>query len=273
MVRLWGVVTLLVSLGWSAWNGGAVAADCQSAGNFEGWLERFKQEAAANGISQRTIGAALSGVSFDPGIVSRDHAQGVFRQSFEQFSGRMVSPDRLQRGGNMLKRYGSLLGRIEEQFGVPGPVLVAIWGLETDFGVNQGRFPTIRSLASLAYDCRRSEKFRSELIDALRIIERGDLGANELRGAWAGEIGQTQFLPSSYIKFAVDFDGNGRRDLIRSAADALASTANYLRGYGWQRGEPWTVGSGNFNVLLKWNESQVYSKTIAYFATRLAAQP
>src|ERR1700736_376334 len=127
MVRLWGLVTLVMSLGWFVWISGAAAGDCQSAGSFEGWLDRFKQEAAADGISQRTIGAALSGVSFDPGIISRDHAQGVFRQSFEQFSGRMVSPDRLQRGANMLKRYGSLLGRIEEQFGVPGPVLVAIW--------------------------------------------------------------------------------------------------------------------------------------------------
>src|SRR5947199_8772855 len=126
----------------------------------------------------------------------------------------------------MLKRYGSILEQIEEHFGVPGPVLVAIWGLETDFGVNQGRFSTIRSLATLAYDCRRAEKFRAELLDALRIADRGDMSANEMRGAWAGELGQTQFLPSSYMKFAVDFDGNGHRDLIHSSPDALASTAN-----------------------------------------------
>jgi len=273
MGRSWRGAVLIGVLCWAHPASQARGADCQSAGGFESWLDRFKQDAATQGVSQRTIGSALAGVTFDPGIVSRDHAQGVFRQSFEQFSGRMVSADRLQKGANMLKRHGSLLSRIEDKFGVQGPVLVAIWGLETDFGVNQGRFSTIRSLAALAYDCRRSEKFRTELIDALRIVERGDLGPSEMRGAWAGEIGQTQFLPSSYLKFAVDFDGNGRRDLIRSAADALASTANYLTGYGWRRGEPWTPGSANFNPLLKWNESQVYSQTIAYFATRLAAQP
>jgi len=108
------------------------------------------------------------------------------------------------------------------------------------------------------------------LLDALRIIDRGDMTAAEMRGAWAGEIGHTQFLPSSYLKYAVDYDGNGRRDLIHSAADALASTANYLKGYGWRRGQSWTPGSANFEVLLQWNKSQVYSKTIAYFATRLA---
>ena len=125
-------------------------------------------------------------------------------------------PPRLTRGANMLKQYGSVLSRIEGTYGVPGEVLVAIWGLETDFGVNIGKFPTLRSLATLAYDCRRAEMFRGELLDALRIIDRGDLTPAEMRGAWAGEIGQTQFMPSNYIKFAVDFDSNGRRDLLRA---------------------------------------------------------
>ena len=249
----------------------ASAAPCGS-GSFESWLESFRHDAAAHGISQRTIASALGGVSFDPGIVSRDHSQGVFRQSFEQFAGRMVSAERLQKGGGLLRRHAALFSGIEQRFGVPGPVLVAIWGLETDFGVNQGRFPIIRSLATLAYDCRRSERFQAELLDALRIIDRGDITAAEMRGAWAGEIGHTQFLPSSYLKYAVDYDGKGRRDLIHSAADALASTANYLKGYGWHRGQPWTPGSANFEVLLQWNKSQVYSKTIAYFATRLAGE-
>src|SRR4029077_17383887 len=129
--------------------------------------------------------------------------------------------------------------RIEQKFGVPGSVIVAIWGLETDFGANLGKFSTFRSLAPLVYDCRRSALFQAELLAALRIVERGDLAPAEMRGAWAGEIGQTQFMPSSYIKFAVDFDGDGRRDLIRSAPDALASTANYLKSYGWKSGEGW----------------------------------
>lgn len=250
-----------------------IAAECQQRDNFGDWLEHFRQEATSQGISQQTIVSAFSGITYDPAIITRDHSQNVFQQSFEQFSGRMVSPDRLRKGANMLKRYGSILERIEDRYGVPGEVLVAIWGLETDYGVNQGKYSTPRSLATLAYDCRRSEKFRAELLDALRITERGDLTSSQMIGAWAGEIGQTQFLPSTYLKFAVDFEGYGRRDLIHSALNALASTANYLKSYGWTAGKPWTEGAANFAVLEKWNESEVYAKTVAYFATRLAKEP
>jgi lytic murein transglycosylase len=162
-----------------------------------------------------------------------------------------------------------LLQRIEQQFGVPGAVVIAIWALETDFGVVMGKQNALRSLATLAHDCRRTERFQNELLDALRIIDRGDLTAAEMRGAWAGELGQTQFLASSYLKFAVDFDGNGKRDLIRSVPDVLASTANYLRGYGWQRGQPFGEGTANYAVLKEWNKSGVYQKTISVFASRL----
>src|SRR3954453_10447781 len=241
-------------------------------GTFEGWLEDFKKEAAAKGISQSAIQSGLTGVTLDKAVIARDHSQKVFSQSFEEFSGRMVPP-RLARGANMLKQYGSVLSRIEQTYGVPGEILVAIWGLETDYGVNIGKFPTLRALATLAYDCRRTELFKAELMDALRIIERGDLAPAEMRGAWAGEIGQTQFMPSSYIKYAVDFDGNGRRDLLRSAPDVLASTANYLKSYGWQRGKDWEPGSANFAVIQQWKKSEVYSKTIGYFASQLARAP
>src|SRR5258707_7628573 len=249
----------------------AFAASCGS-GSFEAWLGDLKNEAAGQGISQASITSGLNGVTLDQAVLSRDRSQKVFSQSFEEFSGRMVPP-RLTRGSDMLKKYGSVLSRIEESYGVPGEVLVAIWGLETDYGVNIGKFATIRSLATLAYDCRRAETFRAELMDALRIIERGDVAPSDFRGAWAGEIGQTQFMPSSYIKYAVDFDGNGRRDLLRSAPDVLASTANYLASYGWQRGKDWSPGSPNFNVLQQWNKSEVYAKTIAFFATQLSHAP
>jgi lytic murein transglycosylase len=249
----------------------AHAAACGS-GSFDSWLDDFKRDAAAQGISQRAIAAGLNGVTFDQSVISHDRGQRVFSQSFEQFSGRMVPP-RLNRGANLMKQYGSVLSRIEERYGVPGSVLVAIWGLETDFGVNIGKFPTIRSIATLAYDCRRSDMFRGELMDALRIVDQGDLSPSEMRGAWAGEIGQTQFMPSSYIKFAVDFDSNGRRDLLRSAPDVLASTANYLASYGWKRGQPWDPGTANFGVIQQWNKSDVYSRTIAYFATQLDRAP
>jgi lytic murein transglycosylase len=205
-------------------------------------------------------------------VLNRDHSQKVFSQSFEEFSGRMVPP-RMRRGSDMLKQYGSVLSRIEQAYGVPGEVIVAIWGLETDFGVNTGKFQTLRSLATLAYDCRRADEFRNELLDALRIIDRGDLSPQEMRGAWAGELGQTQFMPSSWIKYAVDFDGNGKRDLLRNVPDVLASTANYLKSYGWQPGKDYQPGAPNFAVIKQWNKSEVYSKTIAYFASQLAKAP
>jgi lytic murein transglycosylase len=249
----------------------AAAAPCGT-GTFQAWLDDFKNEAAGKGISPATIASALSGVTPDQTVISRDRSQRVFSQSFQEFSGRMVPP-RLTRGSNMMKQYGSVLGRIEQSYGVPGEVLVAIWGLETDFGVNVGKFPTLRSLATLAYDCRRADTFRAELLDALRIIERGDLAPAEMRGAWAGEIGQTQFMPSSYLKYAVDFDGNGRRDLLHSAPDVLASTANYLASYGWQRGKDWEPGSANFNVIQQWNKSEIYAKTVATFASQLSHVP
>jgi lytic murein transglycosylase len=262
---------VVVSLGLTVPAGPAVAASCGS-GNFPAWLEDFKTEAATKGISQAAIASGLTGVTLDQGVLSRDRSQRVFNQGFEEFSGRMVPP-RLARGANLMKQYGSALGRIEKSYGVPGEVLVAIWGLETDFGSNTGKFSTIRSLATLAYDCRRAETFRAELMDALRIVARGDLSPAEMRGAWAGEIGQTQFMPSSYLKFAVDFDGNGRRDLLHSAPDVLASTANYLASYGWERGKSWDPGSPNFGVIQQWNKSEVYAKTIAYFANQLSHAP
>jgi lytic murein transglycosylase len=248
------------------------AAVACNTGTFDAWLADFKADAAAKGISQAAISAGLNGVTQDKGVLARDHSQAVFNQTFEQFSGRMVPP-RLLRGSNMLKQYGSVLVRIEQAYGVPGEVIVAIWGLETDFGANNGKFPTIRSLATLAYDCRRSDEFRAELMDALRIIERGDVAPADLKGAWAGEIGQTQFMPSSYIKYAVDFDGNGKSDLIHSVPDVLASTANYFAGHGWQKGKGYDPGSPNFAVIQQWNKSEVYAKTIAYFATQLAHAP
>ena len=243
------------------------AAAC--GGDFGAWLQGVKTEAAAQGISQRAIQSGLGGITYDPAVIARDHAQGVFRQSFEQFSGRMIPP-RLARGAKMLAQYGPVFSKIEQQFGVPGAVIVAIWGLESDYGADNGNFATIRSLVSLAYDCRRPDKFRGEVFAALKIVDRGDMAPADMHGAWAGEIGQTQFLPSSYLKFAVDYDGNGRRDLIHSVPDVLASTANYLKGYGWQRGQPWGEGTPNFQVLLQWNASQVYTKTVAAFAQQLA---
>lgn len=244
----------------------ALAAPC--GGDFDAFIATFSREAAAQRISPRAL-AALNEVAHDPQVVALDRRQGVFKQSFEQFALPRIN-SRMAKAQRLMAQHGALLARIEQQFGVPGPVIIAIWGLETDFGVSSGKRPALPALATLAHDCRRTEMFQGELLAALHIIDRGDLSAAEMRGAWAGELGQTQFLPSSYLKFAVDFDGNGRRDLIRSVPDVLASTANYLKGYGWQRGQPWTEGTQNFAVLKEWNKAAVYQKTIALFASRLA---
>jgi lytic murein transglycosylase len=267
-VTMGRVPTLVLAVAAALLAAPAHAAVPCGGGSFEAWLDGFKREAAAAGITQRGL-AALNGVTYDEKVVARDRQQGVFRQTFEQFSARMISADRMRVGARKLKQFAGTFERIEQRFGVPGAVITAIWGLETDYGVNQGNFSTIRALASLSYDCRRSERFQAELMDALRIVDRGDLAPAEMRGAWAGEIGQTQFLPSSYLKFAIDFDGNGKRDLIRSVPDVLASTANYLQAHGWQRDQPWEPGSANFETLREWNKSEVYSKTVAEFAKRL----
>jgi lytic murein transglycosylase len=250
--------------------GQAAAATCRDPAGFEKWLDDIGQEAVAQGISPEAVKQGLSGVIFDQSIIRKDRGQGVFKQSFEQFAGRMVSPARLRGGATMLKRHAATLSRIEQRFGVPAPVLVAIWGLETDFGAVKANLPVIRSVATLTYDCRRSDFFKAHLFDALRIVDSGDLTPVEMRGAWAGEMGQTQFMPSNYVRYAIDFDGDGRAGLLHSPADMLASTANYLQGHGWVRGGNWEPGSPNFEAIRAWNKSQVYSRTIAYYASKLA---
>src|SRR6202008_1345133 len=146
---------------------------------------------------------------------------------------------RMKQGKSLLKKHADTFQRIEQEFGVPGPVIVGFWGLETDFGANLGNFHTLQSLATLAYDGRRPEQFGPELVAALKILDRGDLKASEMKGAWAGEIGQTQFVPTYYFDFAVDYDGDGKRNLVKSVPDVLASSANLLKHHGWQAGEPW----------------------------------
>jgi len=214
-------------------------AACQNTGSFQNWLADFKKDAASQGISQRTLSYALDGITLDPTVIRRDRSQGVFSQSFLTFSDRMVSGYRLKNGAKHIKNMASTFRRIENEFGVPAPVIVAFWALETDFGANIGKLPVLRSLATLAYDCRRPDQFRHELLSALRIVERGDLTPQQMVGPWAGEMGQTQFLASHYYSYGVDYDGDGRRDLLRSSADALASAANLIANLGWRGGEPW----------------------------------
>jgi lytic murein transglycosylase len=250
----------------------ARAAQCGDSGEgFDPWLAGFKQEAARQGISAAVVESALADAAYDASVISHDRGQRVFQQGFAQFSAHRITPYALRKGRSLLLRWAGPLRRIEARYGVPGAVLVAIWGLETGFGASSGEFPTFSALATLAYDCRRAERFRAELLDALRIVQRGDLEPAQMRGAWAGEIGQTQFMPSSYLKYAVGADGGRGGDLIDNPADALASTANFLQANGWRRGARWDEGEPNFAALLEWNAASVYARTIAAFADRLAA--
>jgi len=217
--------------------GPALAASCQNTGSYERWLETFKKDAAAQGISARVIAEATPHMTFDPAIVRRDHAQSVFNQTFLQFSDRMVGGARIPNGQAKIKQHAALFAKIEAQYGVPAPVLVAFWGLESDFGANFGNYKILSAIATLAYDCRRPDFFRTQLFDALRIIQRGDQPVDVV-GDWAGEFGGMQFTASDYLKNAVDFDGDGRRDLTHSIPDTLASAANFLVSLGWQRGQP-----------------------------------
>ncbi len=273
LIRRAGVLGAWLAIGVLAVFGCAGPARAESCGSsasgFSQWLEDIKREARANGLSQRTLDAALADISYDHAVIGRDRGQRIFHLSFEKFSSRLVTPSRLSKGRALMQRHAALLRQIEARYGVPGPVLVAIWGLETGYGADNGRFKTMQAVATLAYDCRRSAQFREELNEALKIVERGDMSPAQMRGDWAGEIGQTQFMPSSYLKYGVDFDGDGRRDLIRSTADALASTANFLKGKGWRTGEGWAEGEPNFAVFLEWNKARVYAKTIALLATKL----
>lgn len=247
------------------------AQDCgNSAEGFEAWAQRLKSEAQAKGVPQSVITSAFAGVTYDPTVVRLDRSQRSFKLSFEQFYARRVGPALMRKAAAQLRTHKAVIDRIERRFGVPGEVLVSIWGLETNFGADSsGKYSIIRSLATLAYDCRRAAFFRMQLLDALRILQRGDLTLAEMRGGWAGEIGHVQFLPTPYVKYAVDFDGDGRRDLSRSVPDMLASTANFLKGHGWQPGQGWEAGSANFAVLREWNRAEVYQRTIAVMATQL----
>ena len=219
--------------------GPAMAAACQNTGSYERWLEAFKKEAIAQGISARVVAEASPSMTFDPGIIRRDHGQGVFQQTFMQFADRMVGGARIPNGQRLIKKHAALFAEVEKKYGVPAPVLTAFWGLESDFGANFGNYKILSALATLAYDCRRPDFFRDQLKAALRIIERGDLRVGDMIGDWAGEFGGLQFTAADYFKNAVDFDGDGRRDLIHSIPDTMASGANFLVSLGWHRGEPW----------------------------------
>jgi lytic murein transglycosylase len=213
---------------------------CHNGMTFDRFLTDLKQQAVAAGVSQQALAEASPSLVYDQGIVNRDRGQRVFGQVFTEFAARMAATYRMQQGQAKIKTHAAAFARAEKEYGVPPAVIAAFWGLESDFGANMGKLPTLRSLVSLAYDCRRSQMFEKETIAALKIIDRGDLSPSEMIGSWAGELGQTQFLPTHYFNYAVDYDGDGHRNLLHSPEDVIGSTANYIaNGLKWRRGEPW----------------------------------
>jgi len=206
---------------------------------FEDWLKELRQEALAKGISPGTVEAALGEVAVLPVVIERDRAQAEQVMSIDTYLKRRVDARTVRTARRVLRQHRPLLRKVTAKFGVPSSTLIAVWGLESTFGRFSGVRPTIPALATLAYDNRRSAMFRSELFDALRILDRGDIELARMKGSWAGAMGQPQFMPSSYLKYAVDFDGDGRRDIWASRGDTFASIANYLREHGWTTGQRW----------------------------------
>lgn len=206
----------------------------------EAWINAFRPRALAAGITVPVFDATLRGVQFDPAIVEKDRNQNEFTKTVWDYLDTAVSDDRIALGQKALAANKDLLTKIEAQYGVDAKVVVAVWGLESAYGTFRGKLPVIASLATLAYDGRRADFFEGELIAALKILQDGHTTADKLVGSWAGASGHTQFMPSSWAAFAVDFDGDERRDIWgEDPADALASTANYLRHWGWTKGQPW----------------------------------
>jgi len=239
----------------------ADAAPCgNNSAGFERWKQTFAKEARANGIGQRGINA-LNSTRYSTGTIRADRGQKSFKLSLDQFMKKRGAATIASQGKRLNRSNAALFNAIERRYGVPAGPLIAIWGLETGFGRFTGNQNTISAVATLAYDCRRTEYFTGHLYAALQLVDRGVLSASQ-RGAMHGEVGQTQFLPKSMLLYAVDGDGNGRIDL-NNKADALASTANFLRGHGWQPGAGYQPGQPNFRAIQGWNAAGVYQKTIA----------
>jgi lytic murein transglycosylase len=216
---------------------GTPAAAQQCGGDFNGWLSAVRTEAVGAGVGSAGL-AALDAAREDPRVLSRDRAQGVFSQTFTQFAGRMVSGYRLKEGQAMLRKHADAFAEADKRFGVQAPVIAAFWALETDFGAVQGDFPSLNALVTLAHDCRRPELFRPQIVPLLKLIDNGTVPV-DVQGAWAGEIGQTQMLPSDILALGQDGDGDGRVDVRNDPADVILTTAAKIQSKGWKRDEPW----------------------------------
>ncbi len=261
---------------------------------YDAWVAAFRTRAEARGISSATLRAAFRGAGYLPGVVKRDRNQTEFKRSLEDYLSIAVSDERLTKGRAAFARHQSTLRTLERSYGVDAEIICAIWGLESFFGERRGNVPVISATSTLAYDGRRGAFFEKQLIAALKILQNGDITPARMTGSWAGAMGHTQFIPTSYQAFAVDFTGDGRRDIwSEDPTDALASTAAYLQRNGWTRGLKWGGEAGapgtpsgrslqpqpggpvfsvtsNFNAIKRYNNSDAYAIGVGHLADRIA---
>ncbi len=261
---------------------------------WDAWVAGFKGRAAAQGISQSTINRAFQGAGYLPDVIERDRNQVEFKRSLEDYLAIAASDERIETGQQMMVHHAGTLSKIEAQYGVDKEVIVAVWGLESRYGARRGDVPVVSAVSTLAYDGRRGAFFEKQLIAALKIIQEGDTTPDKMTGSWAGAMGHTQFIPTSYLAYAVDFTGDGRRDIWSDdPTDSLASTAAYLARAGWVRGQPWggevgTVSSTpvavlqpqtpgpriavfrNFQVIKRYNNSDSYAIGVGHLSDRIA---
>jgi len=260
--------------------------------DYDAWVAAFRTRAAEQGISQATLATAFQGTGYLPGVVTRDRNQTEFSRTLEDYLSIAASDERVQKGRAAFARHRGVLNTLQDRYGVDAEIITAIWGLESFYGERRGDVPVISATSTLAFDGRRGRFFEQQLIAALRIVQNGDIPAARMTGSWAGAMGHTQFIPTSYLQFAVDFTGDGRRDIWSDdPSDALASAAAYLQRNGWTRGLRWggELGSGaptgtviqpqpggprfdttsNFRVIKRYNNSDAYAIGVGHLADRI----
>jgi membrane-bound lytic murein transglycosylase B len=264
---------------------------------FAAWLRGLRSDAAKAGVDSGTLDSALSSVAQVPEVLEQARNQPEFKMTFERYLEIVVSPERVTRGRAMLKENRALANRFAGPAGIPESILIALWGIESNYGSRLGDFEVVAALATLAYNNFRAKFFREQLIAALKIVSQGHIGLHAMKGSWAGAMGQCQFIPTSFLAYAADGDGDGRYDIWTSRADVFASTANYLRRVGWKPGLGWggeipsgtPAGPGerlvrpagangptyrtteNFRVILRWNQSDFFGLAVGLLSDRIAA--
>ena len=247
----------------------AWAASCsKTSAGFDDWKSEIRSEALSKGVSERAVDKVLASVSYSKATIRADRGQKSFKLSLDEFMRKRGSTTIVSRGKKLKAQNAALFASLEKRFGVPAGPLLAIWGMESGFGGFMGKEHTLSAVATLSFDCRRTDYFTDQFMAALKLVEAGNLPINA-KGAAHGEIGQTQFLPKNVLLYGVDGDGNGHIDMVGSRADALASTANFLKGHGWRAGAGYQRGQPNFGAIQGWNAASVYQQAIAIMGAQI----